>query len=117
MGRGPVEKVIPTAVRSVLKEFGSLISTARKEKRFSQADLANRVGVGRMTIVRMERGSPEIAIGYYLTAAWVLGLPVLAWSDFAKTRRDTTIADTLEMYRRQLPRRIRGPKEDLNNDF
>lgn len=117
MSRRSIKNLIPPAVRLVLTELGSLIAAARREKRFSQAHLAKRVGVGRMTVARMERGVPEIAMGYYLTAAWTLGLPVLFWSDFAKTRADTTIADILERYRRRLPARVREYKEDLDNDF
>lgn len=117
MARKSIKNLIPTAVRHVFTELGNLLTAARKERKLSQADLARKVGVGRMTIVRMEHGAPEIAIGYYLTAAWVLGLPILSWSDFAMTRIDTTIADILERYRSQLPARIRERKEDLDNDF
>ncbi|MGD9007302.1 MAG: helix-turn-helix domain-containing protein [Desulfobacteraceae bacterium] len=117
MGRKPIGNHMPLPVRHVLKELGMLIASGRKERRFTQAELANRVGVGRMTIVRMERGAPEVAIGYYLTAAWILGLPVLSWSDFAGSRMDSSVSAFLEKLGYHLPERVRPKKDDIDNDF
>ena len=36
-----------------------------------------------MTVVRLEKGAPEVATGWYLTAAWLLGLPV--FTDISKS--------------------------------
>ena len=117
MARRPIGPLLPLAVRQALKELGSLISSGRKEKRFTQAELASRVGVGRMTIVRIERGAPEVAVGHYLTAAWVLGLPVLSWSDFSTLRGDSMVAAYLERFGRNLPDRVRGQRHETDNDF
>jgi HTH-type transcriptional regulator/antitoxin HipB len=46
-------------------EFGERIRRARQEKGFNQDELANRIGVTRMTISRLERGesgSVDIAL-------------------------------------------------------
>jgi len=117
MARQSIESRLPIAVRQVLKELGELIALGRKEKRFTQAELAERVGVSRMTVVRIERGAPEVAIGHYLTAAWILGLPVLAWSNFSGVRSETPLAQFLENLRRHLPERIRTKEKEISNDF
>ena len=108
---------LPAAVKQAINEMGGLISTARKEKSWSQHELAERIGVGRMTVVRMEKGVPEVAIGVYLTAAWVLGLPVLTWSSLAEGRSDTSVGDLLMKLKRSLPQRVRSKGERLDNDF
>ena len=36
--------------------------------------LAERIGVGRRTVARLEKGDPGVALGVFLTALWVLGL-------------------------------------------
>jgi len=36
--------------------------------------LAERIGVGRRTIARLEKGDPGVALGVFCTAPWVLGL-------------------------------------------
>ena len=44
----------------------------------TQEDLAQRIGVNRMTLGRIERGAPEVAIGWYLLAKYAgRGLAVL----------------------------------------
>jgi len=117
MARKPIEKHLPLPVRHTLKELGMLIKIGRKEKQFAQTELAERVGVGRMTVVRMENGAPEVAIGYYLTAAWILGLPILSWSDFASIRVNSSVAAYLEKIREHLPERVRTKRGEIDNDF
>lgn len=117
MVRKSIKSHLPLAVRQVLKELGELIALGRKERKFTQAELAERVGVSRMTIVRIERGAPEVAVGHYLTSAWILGLPILAWSDFAGVRSESSLVPFLENLRRQLPQRIRTENKALNNEF
>ena len=117
MARKSIENRLPLAVRQAIKELGELIALRRKERRFTQAELAKRIGVSRMTVVRMEQGAPEVAVGHYLTAAWILELPVLSWSDFAEVHTGSSLAPFLETLRKQLPKRIRMEKEEISNDF
>jgi len=117
MARKQIGDHLPLPIRHAIKELGMLIATGRKERQFTQAELANRVGVGRMTIVRMEKGAPEVAIGNYLTAAWILGLPVLSWNDFGGLRVDSSVAAYLEKIGRHLPARVRKQSNEIDNDF
>lgn len=117
MPRTSAERGLPQSVRQALQDLGQLISAGRKEKEMTQAELAVRVRVSRMTIVRMEKGAPEVAIGSYLTAAWILGLPVLAWTDFAGLRAETATAEYLRQMQKHLPKRVRVPEEPLDDDF
>ena len=117
MPRSSAEKGLPLPVRQALRDWGQLIAAGRKEKNFTQTELAGRVGVGRMTVVRMEKGAPEVGVGHYLTAAWILGLPVLAWTDFADLRPETATAEYLKQVRRHLPERVRVPTEPVDDDF
>lgn len=102
----------PPAVRAALGELGALISAARREQRMTQADLATRVGVTRATIARIERGDSGVAVGWLLTTAWVLGLPLLRWSDFAAARDSSSVGVFLDRLGRNLPRRARPPRSD-----
>ena len=49
----------------VINLLGGMILIARKNKKWRQADLANRLDVTRQTVARMENGDPNIAIGTY----------------------------------------------------
>jgi len=108
---------IPPGVREAIKEIGGLIACARKEKRWTQEELAQRIGVNRMTIVRIEKGAPEVATGLYLTAAWLLRLPVLTWQATGEGKSDTVVGDLLTKLRKTLPDRVRKRQKAINNDF
>ena len=64
----------PDIVTSQLRVFGTRIRTARIRRRWSKAVLAERIGIERRTIARLEEGSPGIGLGVFLGALWVLGL-------------------------------------------
>lgn len=109
--------VIPLRVQESLKEIGELIACARKEKQWTQEDLAQRIGVNRMTLGRIERGAPEVAIGWYLTAAWLLGLPILTWQAIGEGRSDTVVGDLLIKLKSTLPSRVRHRPKKIDDDF
>lgn len=110
-------KATPLSVQDAIKEIGSLIACARKEKHWTQAELAQRIGVNRMTVVRIEKGLPEVATGLYFTAAWLLGLPILTWQAMGEERSDTVVGDLLTKLKKTLPRRVRRGRPTINNDF
>ncbi|MBW2593033.1 MAG: helix-turn-helix transcriptional regulator [Deltaproteobacteria bacterium] len=108
---------LPPSVRESLKEVGDLIACARKEKRWTQEELARRIGVNRMTVVRIEKGAPEVATGWYLTAAWLLGLPILTWQTMGEGRSDSVVGDLLTKLKKNLPKTVRRQKKIIDNDF
>ena len=108
---------LPLSVRDSLKEIGGLISCARKEKKWTQEDLAQRIGINRMTVVRIEKGAPEVATGWYLTAAWLLGLPLLTWQAMGEGRSDTVVGDLLTKLKKSLPGTVRKRRKIIDNDF
>lgn len=65
------------AFPTVLKQlalFGERVRLARARRGLRTELFAERVGVSRETLRRMEKGDPTIAIGTYLRALRVLGL-------------------------------------------
>ena len=108
---------LPLSVRESLKEVGDMIACARKEKRWTQEELAQRIGVNRMTVVRIEKGAPEVATGWYLTATWLLGLPILTWQAMGEGRSDTVVGDLLTKLKKNLPKTVRKRRRTKDNDF
>jgi DNA-binding XRE family transcriptional regulator len=108
---------LPLNIREALKEIGGLIACARKEKQWTQVELAKRIGINRMTVGRIEKGAPEVAIGWYLTSAWLLGLPILTWQAIGEGRSDTVVSDLLTKLKRTLPTRVRLRRKTIDNDF
>jgi transcriptional regulator with XRE-family HTH domain len=64
--------------REALGLLGQLIRVTRIERGLKVQDLADRVGVSRDLIHRIEKGDPRCGIGVVFEAATVLALPLFA---------------------------------------
>ncbi len=73
---------LPAVVQVHLSALGENLAIARKRRRESMKDWAQRIGVSEPTLARMERGDPSVAMGVYATALWLIArdaqLPALA---------------------------------------
>jgi transcriptional regulator with XRE-family HTH domain len=58
----------------ILAEFGENIKLARLRRKLSAGQVAERAHVGRTTLWAIEKGSPNVAIGFYVQVLFVLGL-------------------------------------------
>ncbi|MES3007433.1 MAG: helix-turn-helix domain-containing protein [Pseudomonadota bacterium] len=100
------QPALPRPVERVLRKLGQDISAARRMRRFSQEDLAQRAGVSVSTIRRMEDGHPGTALHAFLRTLHVLGRLE------GTTRLMALESDDLgmELMKEQLPQRIRTPR-------
>jgi transcriptional regulator with XRE-family HTH domain len=64
----------PAAVEQVLARLGRNIATARLRRGWRQADLAQKAGITRATVIAVEQGRVGTGIGAYAAALWALGL-------------------------------------------
>jgi len=64
----------PSAVARALRALASDVATWRKLRGLTQAQLADRAGVSRDTIARLERGDGGVGIGTLLRALRALGV-------------------------------------------
>lgn len=55
-------------------ELSAVVRHARKRAGLTQAQLAERIGVGRLWVVRFEQGTAEVELGIALRALRALGL-------------------------------------------
>lgn len=104
MNTRKITGTLPDAVRVGLSRLGADLSAARRARRISQADMAERVGVGRNTIMRMEAGDHRVSIGVITAAAWVLGME----NKLADAFTPEVDAGFVREARMALPRRIRS---------
>jgi len=65
---------VPAAVRRSLREVGDHVTTWRKLRGLTQAQLADRAGVSRGTLVRLERGDGGVSIENLLRVLRGLGV-------------------------------------------
>jgi len=57
-----------------MQKLGRDISIARKRRRMSLSEMAERMMVNIKTVQRLEKGDPSVGIGIVATALWVLGM-------------------------------------------
>ena len=58
---------LPIPVRRVLRKLGSDIRDARRRRRIPVQLAAERASISRMTLLRIEKGEPGVAMGSYPT--------------------------------------------------
>lgn len=72
MGRKTISPLPP--VRRLLETLGENVYLARRRRRLSAAQLAERAGMTRPTLRAIERGDPGVTIGAYANVLLSLGL-------------------------------------------
>ncbi len=92
----------PIDVRDSLQQLGERIAIARKAAEWRQTDLAERAGIGRSTLIEIEKGSPYVSIGNYLAALWALN----TLADIDKIA--ILESDSHRLMASKLPRRVRN---------
>jgi DNA-binding XRE family transcriptional regulator len=65
--------LLPSADR-ILKELGINLKLARKRRRLTRDQVAERAGIARSTLQLIENGDPGVAMSSYLQVLFVLGL-------------------------------------------
>lgn len=94
--------------------LGQQIAIARREQRRTATEVAERADVTRVTLRRVERGDPNVAIGIYFEVATILSVPL-----FGREGRD--LAELVARGARELallPARVRRTSRDeFDDDF
>jgi transcriptional regulator with XRE-family HTH domain len=88
-----------------VRQFGERIRLARQRRKLTAITFAERVGVSRDTLHRLEGGDPTIALGTYARALRVLGLD----RDLDAVARDDELGRKLQDLRLERPSGRRRP--------
>lgn len=70
-------RTVPTLLprlRRLLAALGARVRQARLRRAYPAATVAERAGISRSTLVRVERGDPAVALGIYARVLQALGL-------------------------------------------
>jgi transcriptional regulator with XRE-family HTH domain len=105
---------LPIPALRALRKLGQDINDARRRRRITLELMAERAGLSKATIAKVEKGDPTASIGAYSTVLFVLGLTDRL-NDLADSSHDL-IGRHLED--EKLPQRVRLPqkKKDCRND-
>ena len=77
---------------AVLVQLGENIRLAAKRRKLTQTQMAERTGLSKPTLRKIERGDGSVSIGHYLLVLAVLGLA----DDMTKVARDDELGRKLQ---------------------
>jgi len=97
---------LSSPVARALAKLGRDLTLARRRRRLTQASLAERAGIARKTLARLEKGDPKVALEYLGRVLHVLG-EVDRIGQLLDTGAD---AAGLLMMDEDLPQRVRARK-------
>jgi transcriptional regulator with XRE-family HTH domain len=100
------------ATKEAARLLGARIKLGRKERRWTVAQLAERVGVTEGTLRKIEQGSPSVSLGATLEAAVLVGVPLFDRDPDRRALEQSRVDDRLAL----LPARTREPRRP-KNDF
>jgi transcriptional regulator with XRE-family HTH domain len=93
--------------------LGQLIRRARLERKITAAQLAERAGLSRGLVQRIEKGDPRCSIGAVFEAAAVVGVRLFDADTSAMSAAIRANAEVLTL----LPRAVRAPRPEPKDDF
>ena len=96
-----------------LRLLGTQIRAGRVRRRWTEAQLAERLGISRPTLRRIETGEPTVTIGAAFEACAVLGIPLF---DLDTPPELSNALDRTRNDRALLPRRVRARRNELTID-
>jgi transcriptional regulator with XRE-family HTH domain len=94
------------------KLLGARVRLARRERRWTLQELAERVGVSHVTMRKVERGDLTVALGVAFEAAAVVGVPLFHDDRSRRLLETGRVDDRLAV----LPQIVRKPLE-VDDDF
>lgn len=84
--------VVFPAQQKVLAQLGENIKLARKRRKLTQIQIAERIGLSRVTLRKIERGDPGVSMGHYIAVLAVFRLD----QDLASVARDDELGRKLQ---------------------
>lgn len=99
--------------REALTLLGQLIRANRIKKKLGVEELANRVGISRDMLYRIERGDPRCNIGAVFEAAMIVGVPLFTEEPGRLSSYVQEQTDILKL----MPKAVRKAEVVVKDDF
>ncbi len=109
----PIARTYSRHGQEAVAVLGRLIRIARIERKLTVADLAERAGVSRDMIQRIEHGDPRCGIGLVFEAATIVGVPLFETDRGRLSSRLVEQDDRLRL----LPKSVRKTMIEVKDDF
>lgn len=102
-----MSNTLPIPAQKAMRKLGQDMRDARLRRRITAQLLAERAGISRLTLSKIEKGDPNVLMASYVSVLFALGM-VQRVQDLADASHDLT-GRALEEER--LPKRVRMPQK------
>lgn len=93
--------------------LGSLIEHARKSQALTTTEVAERAGISRRTLRRIENGDLKSEIGLFFEVATVVRVPLFGTEHLTLQNEFVRVEEKLSL----LPKNIHKPRRGVKDDF
>ena len=93
--------------------LGKQIKLGRKQRKWTEAELAQRAGISVSTVKRLEKGDMTCAVGLMFEVAILVGVKLFSGDNFTLETWKERINDKIAL----LPKTIRSIQNELDDDF
>lgn len=93
--------------------LGKQIRLARKQRKWTEAELAERSGISLSTIKRIEKGDITCSVGLVFEAATLVGVNLFGGRDISHEDLTQRLDDKIAL----LPKVIRNTMQKVDDDF
>jgi transcriptional regulator with XRE-family HTH domain len=98
--------------REALRLLGKIIEAGRKQKGWSEQELASRAGISRNTVRKAQRGEPTVSAGALFECAYLAGVDLLG-DRHTRRQEALRIQGVLDL----LPKRVHSDDGGRGADF
>ena len=109
----PITRTYSRYAQEASALLGGLIRAARKERKLTAQELADRAGISRGLLQRIEKGDLKCEIGAAFEVATIVGVKLFDATESILTKHLRQTEDKLAL----LPQRIKIRKKTLRDDF
>lgn len=104
---------LSTLTKVALRTLGEMIKCARLERKMTQKDLAERLNKSRYTVMSLEKGDPDVAVGVVFEAAAIVGVKLLEDDKSGIQKLSSHISNLRSI----LPKKARRSHTEIDDDF
>jgi|ERR1035441_4365082 transcriptional regulator with XRE-family HTH domain len=109
----PAHRIYSRQNLEALELLAQMIRVGRIDRKMSAQEMANRAGISRPLLRRIESADPSCAIGSVFEVAAIAGVPLFGGEpDRLQTQR-SALTEKLSL----LPQRTRKPRRVIHDDF
>jgi len=102
------KKPIFPQAKKTLEVFGENIKLARLRRKLSMEQIAERAGISRSTLIKIEKGDDGVSLGSYFQVLFVMRLE----KDFLEVARDDALGRKIQdaglVTKQRAPKRAKG---------